>query len=559
MIRKIFRILTKCIVGIFLFYLIVGFVILPLVSFWVIPWQGSKFLKTPVKVRSVFINPLLLQVKINGFEILDKQKQLIMGFDRFFVDVSFTRLFKKIYRIESVELDGLKVNVALLPDGRMNVLDLVPQGSPAASDSQNALKTEDSGSGATTSVSVEKEVPSDSKPLSLVMVDRIILRQGAVRFEDQSIQPNFVTALSDIESEITGFSTMPDSETKVSFKAKLDQKGVLSVDVLIKPLAQPLALETSFSLNEYAMQILTPYVGKYTGRTLGDGKLDVKMDYRIADNKITASHKLMIQHFEFGQKVESRDALSLPFGLAVALLEDPQGRISISLPVTGDMSDPKFKYLHLVGQVIRNFFMKLVTKPFSVLASMVGGSDTGTDELGYVRFLPGKANLPDEEKEKLSLLVKGLKERPKLRLEINGSFDPAVDWKAIQADIFTKDYEELRKDSSREETAVYQLLYQRRFGIRTLWDLAKKYKIEAGNYDDIKLIQEIKRQLIESAPPDQQALAVLAQARAQLIHDFFLASGFDEKRLSVGAVRTTQSSMGYVPMEFTLTVFDNEK
>jgi len=557
MLKKIFSIIAKLIAGLFLFYLLLGLILLPLISLWVIPWQGSQLLKTPVKVRSVFFNPFLLRLTVNGFEILDQLNQPVVGFDRFVADMSFTKLFKKIYRIESVDLEGLQINSALLPDGRVNLLDIVPQAPPLKPDSQGTPPTDAAQSASAPSVLQPKE-PPDSQPLPVVIVDKITLRQGSVRFDDQTIRPNFTTTLSDMESEITDFSTEADSQTKVSFRAKLDQAGSISLEAAIKPMLQPPALETSFHLNDYALQVLTPYVGKYTGRSLKDGELNMKMDYRIGDNQLTASHKLLIQHFEFGPKVESKDALSLPFGLAVALLEDPQGKISISLPVTGDMSDPKFEYFHLIGQVVKNFFLKLVTKPFSILASIVAGTEAGTEELGYVRFLPGRTDLPDEEKNKLSTLIKGLQERPKLQLEINGSFDPEVDWKAIQKDIFIKDYEALRKESNRSEGEVYQLLYQRRFGIRALWDLAKEYKKGIGDYEDAKLSQEIKRQLIENAPPDQEALSALAQARAQLAHDFFIASGFDVRRLSVGQVRSVQSSMGYVPMEFTLTVFDSE-
>jgi hypothetical protein len=331
----------------------------------------------------------------------------------------------------------------------------------------------------------------------------------------------------------------------------------MATDVILEPLAKPLQMEMTFALNDYAMQILTPYTGKYTGHQLKDGKLDLVMEYRINDNKLTASHKILIQRFQFGQSVESKDALPLPFGLAVALLEDPQGHINIALPVTGDMSDPKFQYLHLIGQVVSNFFIKLVTAPFSFLGSMLGASDSGTDELGYVKFLPGKADLSAHEKKKLSTLIKGLKERPKLHLEINGSYDPDMDWKAIQLAVFTKDYNELRKISSRSDGKVYQLLYQRRFGIRALWALAKKYKYGVGSYDDAKLDEEIKRQLIENAPPDLEALGLLAQARSQVVHDYLLSSDFKTQRLSVGQQQATQGTMGYVPLEFTLTVFDN--
>jgi len=86
--------------------------------------------------------------------------------------------------------------------------------------------------------------------------------------------------------------------------------------------------------------------------------------------------------------------------------------------------------------------------------------------------------------------------------------------------------------------------------------LARKYKEGVGDYKDDKLDQEIKRQLVENAPPDQEALSALALARAHLVHDFLTINGFDEQHLSIGHPKSTTSSMGYVPSEFTLTVFD---
>ncbi len=388
------------------------------------------------------------------------------------------------------------------------------------------------------------------------MIDSIVLHQGQVHFTDKTISPNFISALGAIEMSVTNVTTDPQAQAKVKFQANLDDKGRMSMETIIKPLAKPLEMETTFSLNDYALGVLTPYVGKYTGRELKDGKLDFTMDYRIGENKLVANHKVLVQRFEFGKSVESKDALHLPFGLAVALLEDPQGKISIALPAAGDMSDPKFEYTHLIFQVIRNFFFNLITKPFSFLASSLGGAGSGTDELGYVRFSPGKAEISASQRLKLITLIRGLKQHPKLRLEIDGSYDPQADWKSIQAEAFAKEFAQLRKDSDRPEGKDYQLLYQRHFGIRALWALAKKYKEGVGNYKDVTLDQEIKRQLIENAPPDQAALSVLAQARAQLVDNFFLNSGFDPKRLSMGQPQSTQSSMGYVPLSFTLTVFD---
>jgi molybdopterin-guanine dinucleotide biosynthesis protein len=73
------------------------------------------------------------------------------------------------------------------------------------------------------------------------------------------------------------------------------------------------------------------------------------------------------------------------------------------------------------------------------------------------------------------------------------------------------------------------------------------------------LDEEIKRQLIESDSIDKLALEALAQTRAKAVYDFILAEGFDEKRIKVSPVsKEVQSAMGLIPMEFTLTVYDEQ-
>ncbi len=538
--KKFFRIVSRTIAVLVFLYMFLGFLVVPAVLAWAIKDQGTKLLKHPVQVRGVQFNPILLSLHINGLQVLDAQGKAMAGFERFTADVSFLSLLKKEYRVELVSLDGLAVNVELLPDGHINLMELVPAPVPAAVP-------------ASTSPAVESK-PAVVQPLPPVLVDLVILKNSSIRFTDKGLSPQFTTQMHAMDLKVTGISTKSDAQVRALFKAKLDEQGALSVETLVKPFVQPLEMETAVSLNGYALDVLTPYTGKYTGHKLKDGKLDIKMDYRIANNKLNAAHKVLVQRFEFGDKVQSKDALNLPFGLAVALLEDPQGRINISLPVKGDMNSPEFEYFHLIGQVVRNFFLKLMTKPFSMLASILP-SDSGTDEMGSVRFVPGKAEFTAEEHEKIRALIAALKERPKLKLEINGTYDPALDWKAIKTEVFSGDFLQLKKESTREEAWVYRELYQRRFGIRAVWDLSKKYRAKDGTYDETGLNAEIKRRIIEDAPPDTTALNVLAQTRAKTVYDALLADGFDTNRISVGQLRAVESSMGYVPLEFTLTVF----
>ena len=532
--KKIFSIIVKVLVGLFAFYLFVTLALIPLFTPLLIKTQGSKILKAPISVRGVYVNPFFLSLHIVGLEVTNETDQKLIGFDKFRVDISFIDLFKKMIHVEAVQLDGLFVHASLLEDGKIDLLKLIP--APAT----------------TTAAPSQPQAPSSSP---LIVIDKIVLQKGMIQFEDRSVHPAFKTALSQMELTVTGFSTRPDSLTTVDFKAFLDEKGLINAQAQLKPLQQPLELELNLGLDQYALPVTTPYVGKYTGRGLADGKLDFNMTYHISNNKLTASHKILIQRFNFGEKVESKDALNLPFGFAVALLEDPKGRINITLPVEGDLNDPKFHYTHLIWQTVRNFFMKLVTKPFSILGSMLGASDSGTDELGSVRFLPGQSDLAPEELNKLLLLAKALNERPRLLLEINGSYDLTQDWKAVMTAQFNKDYAALKKESSKDENWILQSLYQRRFGIRQLWKLTSSFKTKTG-YDYEKLNAEIKRHLGEDAFPDKAALSALAQERAKNVLDVILKEHVDPRRVKIGIDHEAQASMGFVPLEFTLTVFD---
>ncbi len=550
MIKKVLRILGRAMIGLVALYLFAAWVAVPVAGKWIVPGQARKITGQTVKIRSVFFNPFLLRLSVNGLQIKDGQDKVMAGFDRLSVDVSALGLLKNVTWVESVVLDGMTVDAVLEPDGKINLLKLIPapaEGGKSAPSAEEQKQME------------EAQQPNRSEDLPTFKVNEISVTNGTVRFEDRTVTPEFKTVLSKIDIQIKDVSSDPEVRTDITFSARLDKKGAVFCEARTYPLKDPIDIEAGFSLNDYAMTVLSPYTGKFTGRELADGKMDLKLNYRIADNTITAGHDLLIQRFDFGKKVQSKDALNLPLGLVVGLLEDPQGRIKISLPVTGDLNDPDFKYLPFLGQVIRNFFIKLATKPFSFLASMIA-ADSGVEDLGYVNFAPGSSELSPEEKAKLKTLAKGLKERPRLTLKINGAYDPDADWEEIRKQVFLDEYKELRAESEKPEVEVMHQLYQRRFGLRALWDLVNGYeqKYPEGGFEK-ELEADIRHQLIEHAPADKLALDVLAQTRANAVRDAILEDDVDDAdRVSVGASKAVQSSMGKVPLEMTLTVYQQD-
>ena len=114
--------------------------------------------------------------------------------------------------------------------------------------------------------------------------------------------------------------------------------------------------------------------------------------------------------------------------LAVKLLTNSRGEIDLHLPISGTLNDPKFSIGGIIVQVIINLLTKVVTAPFTLLASAFGGGE----ELGYVEFAPGAAALPPEQMKRVDALAKALNERPALKVDIIGRIDPATDVEGVR-------------------------------------------------------------------------------------------------------------------------------
>lgn len=531
-----FRFLALILVGAMALYLFCALVAVPLLLPTVLSWQGSKILQHPVKIRMIVFNPFLWQLTVRGFEIKDTSDQPIISFERLSVDVSFLSLLKKKYHVESIDVDQPQLHVSLLENGRVDVLNFLP-----------ATAVETPGESAAV-LSVHQGV------IPVFSIDRITIQKGRLQFDDYAVKPMFKTVISDIDLTVENFSTQPSEMMKATLKAVVDDRGIVQASAKGQPFVQPLDLDLTLSLDHYVLAALGPYTGKYVGRNVRDGKLDFSMTYQIIHNQLKASHNILIQRFTFGEKVDSKDALNFPVGFALALLEDARGRIKISLPVSGDIGDPEFHYTHLIWNTARGFFTKLVTKPFSMLGSILA-SEAGIEELGSVSFLPGQAELSPQEQKKLTVLAQSLKDRVKLLLEINGSYDLTADWKAIKSANFLKEYKAIKNESSRTEYWILQTLYQRRFGLRELWKLTRQFRIKGG-YDYQRLNPQMRRQLGEDAFPDKQALNDLADQRAKVVYDAILKEKLDPRRVYIGRNQEMQASQGFVPMAFTLTVYD---
>ena len=322
--------------------------------------------------------------------------------------------------IDKVNLLQPYVRFMINDDRTTNVDDLlIPQ--PADSGAKSAAKP-----------------ANKDKPLG-IRIGQIAINDGSANFADFSLTPNFATAIQQLNGQIGTIDSRQAKPASVDIKGKVDRYAPVTIKGSVNPFDPMAALDIATSFKRVELTNLTPYSGKFAGFRIRKGRLNLDLHYVIIKGQLKAENKVVVEQLQLGEKVDSSDALDLPIRLAIALLKDSDGKISIELPVTGDLNNPQFSVMPIVWQTLRNLVVRAATAPFKFIGGLVAGG--GSEDLGNVSFTPGSSELNKEAEGALNTLAKALKERPTLRLEIEGTAAASSDGPFLAAQRLEREYQ----------------------------------------------------------------------------------------------------------------------
>ncbi|WP_017478571.1 DUF748 domain-containing protein [Pseudomonas sp. PAMC 26793] len=288
------------------------------------------------------------------------------------------------------------------------------------------------------SKSAAKPAASKEKPLG-IHIGQIAINDGSANFADFSLTPNFATAIQQLNGQIGTIDSRQAKPASVDIKGKVDRYAPVTIKGSVNPFDPMAALDIATSFKRVELTTLTPYSGKFAGFRIRKGRLNLDLHYVITKGQLKAENKVVVEQLQLGEKVDSADAVDLPIRLAIALLKDSDGKISIELPVTGDLNNPQFSVMPIVWQTLRNLVVRAATAPFKFIGGLISGS--GAQDLGNVSFAPGSSELSKDSQSTLDSLAKALKERPALRLEIEGTAAASSDGPLLAAQRLEREYQ----------------------------------------------------------------------------------------------------------------------
>ncbi len=372
----------------------------------------------------------------------------------------------------------------------------------------------------------------NSKPMG-IRIGGVKINNGSANFADLTLRPDFATAIQQLGGEIGTIDNRNPAPASVDVKGKVDKYAPVTIKGSLNPFSPLEKLDIATSFKRVELTTLTPYSGKFAGYRIRKGRLNLDLHYQITQGKLKADNKVLVEHLQLGEKVDSPDAVDLPVKLAIALLKDANGNIDIQLPVEGDLNNPQFSVMPIVWQTLRNLVVRAVQAPFNFIAGLAGGS--GGPDLSNVTFAAGSSELDASAQGNLDKLAEALKQRPALKLEVEGVAAAASDGPLLADKRLKQEYQKnyysmlqrrgdkVPSDASQLEVPedLQPILLEGVYRAR----LKKQPPAEWQQLSKDERSAKMRQAVLDSWSDSQLLLRKLGQERATQIKDYLVAKG----------------------------------
>ena len=354
---------------------------------------------------------------------------------------------------------------------------------------------------------------------ALLDIGPVNINNAVLTFQDDNLPLPFKTTVSELNGKISELNTQEASKTRLLVNGVVDKYGVAKITGFLEPNDVKLLTDIDMVFKNISMKNFTPYTGKFIGRELDGGKLNLDLKYNIKKSDLDANNNIIITKIKLGKKVQSKDAVSLPLGLAIALLEDSNGVIDLNIPISGNVDDPKFSVGPIVWKAFSNLIMKAITAPFSLLGAIFGFAE---DEIKSVSFDHAKSKITPTQKETLDKISKILAKRPNLAVKLNPTYVDRKDLEAMKKEKFDEFIKsKIPNDQIRNYDSKYLSVLETKYKkLDKNFDKTKNSFIKDKKLDTVNFTKFLENKLISSEKITKKDVLNLAHTRVKNIKTY---------------------------------------
>jgi len=457
--------------------------------------------------------------------------------------------------IDELLVDGPKLQFEINEEGFSNFRRLFSKPTAAASSEPQPDNTSaTTGAPSTTSTTDTK---TGSEAPFLLDIRSINLKNGEVLYTDLAMRPNFRVDIKKFNATLLGVSNTPGRFASVAMNGVVAGSGSMRAKGQVSFDDPRRNHDILMSFRNLPLTTFNPAVMTFAGYQIASGYLNLNLNYRAKDGELNGSNQIIIKKVVLGDEVPDFKGKKLPLGLAIALLEDSDDTIDVTVNIAGKVDSPEFSASGLVWQAISNVLTNIATAPFRALAALMGmgGTEGVYAVLGEPVFLVA-------DQERLEKFGEYLVKRPNSSLVINGTYDPIEDKKALAR---------AKADTAILKDAGFKLTPGDPIPVPSLSDpriqsgLKSAYaqyigRIQLGQRllmlpDGEKRNEQLHNELIAGIEVSEDELKALASNRAKSAYGYMAKADPSLKdRIQMGEVKKVEAGKEGVPLDVEIRI-----
>jgi hypothetical protein len=421
-------------------------------------------------------------------------------------------------RLDSLALTEPKI-LYTRPSPQLDAL--LGTGGESAPDAEAPAPAQPDASGA------EPPAPVDLAIASLVLTD------GELVLDDRTVQPPVRTTVRDLDVAARDVRFPATQALGLRVSARLPESARLVVTGDLRPENTG---DFVVELRDLGLPAFSPYAAA-AGASVDGGAASLATRVRLRGSRIELENDVLLK--KLGVSLRDPGSFEKQFGvpidLALALLRDPAGNISLSIPVQMDERGTAVSIGAVVASALRQALVGALTAPLKLLGAGVsglfGGGEGGGVAIEPLPSAPGAPALASGTDDRLGDLAKLLAERPGLQLVLRGR-SGADDRPVLARQILDERWQgegELPEVAAVEERGFVPRLWAR---FRMGRALAKR---EEGDEADLSEEEAaLYQQAVEAIEVPDARLRDLATSRAEAARRALVEAGADPAHVVVG-------------------------
>jgi hypothetical protein len=248
-------------------------------------------------------------------------------------------------------------------------------------------------------------------------LDSFRLQRGKVHVRDRSVTPFYEARIEQLDANAVKILWPPPAVDAFVADLKGLHGAVLHVHGGIKDQRTRVRAE----LTTMPLAPFNPYVSP-SGYALSGGDLSLEVTAHVEGDSYDSQTDVTIQSLEVGGtqgEALFEQNFGIPLSLAIGLLKNPDGAITLSIPVAGDRAGARVGLGSLVGQALRKALVGALASPLKLLGA---GTKDGKVDLrpAPVEFQPGGVEPSEFGAQRIEQLATLLTSSPGLSLTLHG-------------------------------------------------------------------------------------------------------------------------------------------